>query len=142
MLRHRKCGGNLLLDITNVVKILTPAYALTLDGINMGTVEFTKSNLPDGVNDAQLICGRCGGVHKSDSLEVEAQCGVCRKFKTTEKLLITKELPCVCTECYAGIISKEESPSGVINEFRSFIRIDQNMVKKTVLSVLCSKINI
>ena len=133
-LRHKKCGGSFVLDVTGLVKLVTPSFSATLDGINIGVIELvgTSSSSPG----YKLFCTKCGNSVELNSDESESQCSVCRRYKPTGEIEITKELSGVCKSCMDALRSEGTPSNSTIAEFKSFINIDKNTPHKNLLSIL------
>jgi hypothetical protein len=139
-LRHKGCGGQLLLDVSGAVALLTPSYNLSVGSAGIGTVELSRrgNSVPIG---NLFLCSKCSQSPKQ--IEIEGQCIVCRKYLPVSKLNITAAIPLLCTDCLGqlGEIPPEKISTKVA-EYRSMMIISDETPRKSLQKALSEFLSI
>lgn len=139
-LRHKGCGGQLLLDITGAVALLTPSFNFRVESTGIGTVELSKreNSVPIG---QLFMCSKCSQPTKQ--LEMEGQCIVCRKYQPVSKLNITSAVPLICTDCLEQMgETPPEKISTKVAEYRVMMIIAEGTPRKSLQKALSESLSI
>jgi len=139
-LRHKGCGGQLLLDVSGAVALLTPSFNFRVESTGIGTVELSKrgKSVPIG---QLFLCSKCAQSPKQ--LEIEGQCIVCRKYLPVSKLNITTAVPLICTDCLEqmGEVPPEKMSTKVA-EYRNMMVISEGTPRKSLQKALLESLSI
>ena len=139
-LRHKGCGGQLLLDVSGAVALLTPSFNFRVESTGIGTVELSErgKSVPIG---QLFLCSKCAQSPKQ--LEIEGQCIVCRKYQPTSKLNITTAIPLICGDCLEqmGEVPPEKMSTKVA-EYRNMMVISEGTPRKSLQKALLESLSI
>lgn len=139
-LRHKNCGGQLLLDVTGAVALLTPSFNFRTDSTGIGTVELSKREKPVPIGQL-FTCSKCSQPPKQ--LEIEGQCIVCRKYQQVPKLNITSAIPLICTDCLEQLgENPPEKISAKAAEYRNMMIIAEGLPRKSLQKALSEPLSI
>ena len=133
-LRHKNCGGQLLLDVSGAVALLTPSFNFRVDSTGIGTVELSRraKSVPVG---QLFLCGKCAQTPKQ--VEMEGQCIVCRKYLPVSKLNITTAVPLICGDCLEQLgETPPEKISAKVAEYRNMMVITEGTPRKSLQNAL------
>jgi hypothetical protein len=139
-LRHKGCGGNLVLDVSGAVALLTPSFNFGVDSVGVGVVELSKRNnsVPIG---KLFMCSKCSNPVKT--LEIEGQCIVCRKHHSPSRLNVTNAVPLICDDCFAALgENPPEKISTKASEYRTFVIFVNSTVKKSLAAILAENLQV
>lgn len=139
-LRHKICGGQLLLDVSGAVALLTPSFNFRVDSTGIGTVELSRraKSVPVG---HLFLCGKCSQPTKQ--IEMEGQCIVCRKYQPVSKLNITAAIPLICGDCLEQLgENPPEKISAKVAEYRNMMTIPEGTPKKSLQNALSEFLSI
>jgi hypothetical protein len=130
-LRHggKKCGGNLHLDISSQVALISPSFILTVNGITAGILETVRQV----GNTVEFICAKCQ--IKIPIQEIECQCFICRKFFLHDKIVVLEQVPTLCTDCYRKMSEDISGLTAREVEMKQLITLPANTIKKTLQQV-------
>lgn len=139
-LRHKGCGGQLLLDISGVVGLLTPSYNFRTNSVGFGTVELSKRTSAVSVGQC-FSCSKCS--EHTTIPQIEGQCVVCRKYMGVPKLFITDSIPLICGDCLEGLSeSPPEKVSAKVTEYRNITIIPKSTRRKSLSVVLSGPLEV
>ena len=139
-LRHKGCGGQLLLDVTGAVALLTPSFNFRVDSTGIGTVELSKRGKSAPIGQL-FMCSKCSQPTKQS--EMEGQCIVCRKYLPVSKLNITSAVPLICTDCLEQMgETPPEKISTKVAEYRVMMIIAEGSPRKSLQKALSESLSI
>lgn len=106
LLSHVGCGGSVVVDLSNSVKLVAPAFQLAEKSVS-GLMIDTQVTTKNGRITPQWACLQCGKVIPPEKYEteIESVCIVCSRTKPLGELVRHRHLNCVCRKCVNEMIS-------------------------------------
>ncbi len=130
MLKHgNKCGGPLVVDISNKFLFSSPSMGISPEGLTIGPVEITENPVS---GNPVIMCKKCNEVvDLNDEKSVQGYCQICHKVRPASQLFTSfyPFLSCICTKCIAVLEGKEESENAVVTNTLSYFLIPPGTVK-------------
>lgn len=138
-MKHKNCGGNIVLDLSSVYIINSPTIVISTKGMSPGMIQIDSS---PGKNASKLSCNKCGesfsGKEKFEE-EILGTCSICNKEFPPSELKVNDYIPMVCNECL-----DPNSKKKVESLQRSMLALYQEVLMKqdnpTLLTILMKKI--
>lgn len=136
-LRHKGCGGRVVLNVADSFDFLTPSMSFTSDGINIGPLELrTKAEkvMPS------FICASCSASISSEDApdKIEVRCSVCQESKPVKEVSSSRMISCVCNSCKEHLMGEGKGPMPEkVARVSKYIELKESGVKfYTLVSVL------
>ena len=145
-LTHRECGGQVVIDPSNTIKLIIPSFRINRSGLD-GMV-FDTSVEGDGKFIPEYKCMKCRASLSSNDLNdgVVAVCQICAKPNLVKDLSVHAEVTSICEKCSDEIKSAmkgDTSPSERVKSYIvSFGMNKRNFVLLKLSDVLYSPVSI
>lgn len=142
ILKHKKDGAALLIDLTGKIGLLSPSFTLKHTGeFNVGMAEF-KERKRDKFSDV-FVCPKCLETFEPDSDEIAATCNVCRKDKTISHMFVTASIAQICDKCLEALSNPNaEIKDEKVMDYKQFISLPEKLNPIPMSSILKSKISL
>src|ERR1041385_4573987 len=143
IMKHRKCGGNLVLDLAGMFTFKTPSLSITSEGIVVGVTELQYN--PKG--EPFFVCGKCQTqLSLKDSTDILVECVFCEHTHPATKIFCSSgqglQLPDICEDCLK-MLRGEKEPTEEIKKVTQFLKLPKDgLVFKSYSDVFKIKINI
>jgi hypothetical protein len=136
MLKHHKCGGNLSVNVTNLLIFKSPSVSFSSRGMTVGVLELQSKDS----GQPSFHCGKCGGELSLKELDqITVECMVCRKNKRIKEIFNSEVLPSICDSCLDGLTGKKD-PEEDIQRISRLLSIPKDMVFLPFSDILRMKI--
>lgn len=101
MLYHRDCGGQISIDITNIITWKSPSVSLQPEGIKIGVTEFRSTTELD-TSRATFCCEKCDErnlpMEKMEEF-ADMECPICGEKTPINQLMISRTGLSLCPSC-------------------------------------------
>lgn len=132
-----KCGGNLIMEITDMFSIKTPSLSITPEGIYVGVVELGLAGYKKPT--FMFCCEKCGDTIKKEKFEEEivVTCMICRMNKPLGEISTCNQISSICADCVQclGADNTEPIPEH-LKAISSWLRITADIKLKNYLDIL------
>lgn len=136
ILKHKKCGGELFIDLSNMFTFKTPSAAISPDGIKVGVVEFqTKAR-----GSLRLSCSKCDSeLNPAESEEILVMCALCKSYHPVDEVYTSYQINALCGNC-RDMISGKKEPSPSMQDVVRLLHLDwKNFKMDSFENILKSK---
>ncbi len=139
-MKHKKCGGSIVMDLTGLYIINSPSISITPKGISPGMIQIDSCV---NKSHAKLICNKCNQVlsTKEDfEEEIIESCGVCGNEYDPSQIHVTDYISKICNECLNSKSTKTRTSNPQRNLLSLYGEIIQKGENPTLLTILLKKI--
>lgn len=127
MLKHWKCGGVVVMDISNRFSLSTPSFSISVDGISLGTMEVGEM---EGSQKSVLRCKKCSSfLEIDDGKSVTAQCMFCRRYRPIDTLFVSYPFYSVCESCRDILTGEKGTENADLLEIMSLYLVPKETIK-------------
>lgn len=101
-MKHRNCGGDILIDLTDYYTIRSPCVVLGTKGLTHGMAEITSSGKKET---RKYVCNQCNeSFSTKDAIEdsIFDECGICGNYYSPSKIIITDIVTKICEDCMSS----------------------------------------
>ena len=135
--KHVKCGGVVVMDISQRFSFSTPSFSLTMDGISLGTMEISEKK---DCTEPTLKCQKCGSfINPEEEKTVSSQCMFCRKHRPIASLWVSHPFYSVCESCKDILTGEKEAESEELVETMSFFLVPKDSIRFIPMSEIFKK---
>lgn len=135
ILRHKDCGGNLVLNIAGMFTFKTPSLAISPDGIKVGVIEFQAKSR----GNATLCCDKCDGeISTKDSKEILVRCSVCGLYRPVEEVSSSYQINCLCNSC-GDMLSGKTQATETVKRIAHYLYVKPGDIKLEPFANILSK---
>ena len=102
MLYHKTCGGKLLLDLSEMLTLVSPGITITQKGVFPGVTEVKASQKRQKT---MFLCNECNAKlsTKDDFMTgIVSQCSFCLVTYEIGELVVLENGPFICKDCLSG----------------------------------------
>lgn len=124
---HKKCGGGLVLDVSNIIAVRTKSISISGGRMSLGMLEVGTR---PGSHSCQFICQKCNdAVELDDKASIQMKCPVCRQTHSVSAVLNTNILPVICDDCLQVLQGKKEGNDNQ-KELAGYLHIPDKIIRK------------
>lgn len=140
ILKHAKCRGDLILEISSLYLIKAPSISITKSGIGVELVEITAKG--SGNSDVKCICRKCGeNLSIKDTKEILCLCSLCGNYLPIEELSGSNDFSIICNKCKSYLQEPDISKlPDFIKRLKMFIKSDRKLETYSISELLQKKI--
>lgn len=103
LLTHRNCGGSVILDLSDGIKLMSPSFELCQEGVSRVLLDVKL----DGNTHMhpKWICAGCGQTIDDDHIDTEIMvcCQVCTNVKSASDVYVHSSVTSICSDCFDDI---------------------------------------
>ena len=135
---HKRCGGQLFMDILGMFTLRVPSLSVTPEGITVGVCEL----LPKTKGSPVFRCSKCDNeIDVTSSDEIQVKCSICHEDHSVTKTFCTYHLDSVCEDCLL-MLTGEKKPTEEIKKITARLVLPKTGIKYvTYAEVLKMKLN-
>jgi len=119
MLRHKDCGGNVIISASDTIKLVSPGYKISVRGITPGALEITSV----GAGKCGFLCTKCGEAFKESIENIEGMCFACDTYQDLDHIRVTNHLSLVCQGCLDVLSGKAETDDPSLTRMKEVLYI-------------------
>lgn len=145
ILRHKSCGGRVVIDMANFAKLTSPSFSIRegrVVGTLMDVTVLTTSAVPT------FECEKCKVRISSDNYgsDITCMCDVCEKMRPAGEMMNHSKIPFICKSCLDEINKCIQDPESVrssrVRSFVSVLSITKKDSSTPMIDVLSNPVNL
>lgn len=139
VLKHKKCGGTLVVDASSAIALVTPSFSFRASGeFVLGITELKERKAAKFADIFQ--CSKCSVTMSPESDEILSTCNVCRKDKPASQMFVSSAISQICQKC-ADLLSdpKSETDDAKVIEYRQYLNLPEKLVTVPMVNIMKSK---
>ncbi len=106
-MKHIKCGGTIVLDLSNQYWLRSPAMIITSKSITPGMIQLESNPKGSGF---KFVCQKCNTTFstKEEMLEeIVENCGTCGRENLVNQIFVSDHVSRVCQKCVDDVTNNK-----------------------------------
>jgi hypothetical protein len=134
MFRHKDCKGQVLISLSEKMRIVSPGVRITNHGVYPGLTEVTLIGQKDGVS---YICKNCYKefLTEQDLEEIEVRCDADDEWHPTSEIYVTENYM-FCSNCHEIVLGKNDSSDEHLLHLREVLSLPSSCGKIQLSKVM------